>query len=144
VEFGSIGNSFLMACGAKQEPSIEEIAKVLLESPAKYYKLCGDPERYLQELRNLAVNLKQISGATIIRMKRSPMLLGMQFKPRGDKKVEDVDDDEWDATYGLKKAEEIVMVDDTNTYQAFKDILWTAPQEDLIEGESLVWPPTSC
>lgn len=124
-----------MACGAKQEPSIEEIAKVLLESPAKYYKLCGDPERYLQELRNLAVNLEQISGTTVIRMKRSPMLLGMQFKPRGDRKGEDVDDEEWDASYGLKKADEIVLVDDTNTYQAFKDVLWTAPQEDLIEGE---------
>ncbi|KAJ3533672.1 hypothetical protein NMY22_g7241 [Coprinellus aureogranulatus] len=133
VDFGSIGNSFLMACGAKQEPSIEEIARVLLESPAKYYQLCGDPERYLQELRNVAVNLKQISHTTILRMKRSPMLLGMQFKARGDRKGDDVDDEEWDASYGLKKAEDIVLVDDTTTYQAFKDVLWTAPQEDLIE-----------
>lgn len=45
VNFGNVANSFLMACGAKQEPSIEEIAKILLEDPARYYKLCGEPDR---------------------------------------------------------------------------------------------------
>ncbi|KAF5326190.1 hypothetical protein D9611_000170 [Ephemerocybe angulata] len=135
VNFGGFANSFLMACGAKQEPTIEEIAKIILESPSRYFKLCGeDAERYLQELRNLAINLKVISGTTIMRMKRSPILLAIQFKPKLNAKGEDPDDEEMDATYGLKKADEIVVVDETNTYQAFKDVLWIAPQEDLIES----------
>jgi len=89
--------------------------------------------RYLQELRNLAINMKGISSGTVTRMRRAPILLAMQFKPRGTAKGDDMDDEEWDPTYGLKKAESIVIVDDTNTYQAFKDVLWTAPQEDLME-----------
>ncbi|RXW23364.1 hypothetical protein EST38_g2483 [Candolleomyces aberdarensis] len=133
VNFGNVANSFLMACGARQEPSIEEIAKILLEDPARYYKLCGEPDRYLQELRNLAVNMKLIPSYTLMRMKRSPMLLATQYKPKLDTKGDDLDDEEWDPTYGLKRAEEIVLVDDTSAYQIFKGVLWTAPQEDLIE-----------
>ncbi|KAJ2913257.1 hypothetical protein MD484_g7175, partial [Candolleomyces efflorescens] len=133
VNFGNVANSFLMACGAKQEPSIEEIAKILLEDPARYYKLCGEPDRYLQELRNLAVNMKLIPSFTLMRMKRSPMLLATQYKPKVDTKGDDLDDEEWDPTYGLKRADEIVLVDDTSAYQAFRGVLWTAPQEDLIE-----------
>lgn len=133
VNFGVVANSFLVACGAKLEPSMEEIARMLLESPAKYYKLCGDPERYLQELRNLAINIKQLSSGTLTLMKRAPILLGMQYKSKANGKEEDVDEEDWDATYALKKAQEIVLVDDTNAYQAFKNVLWTSPQEDLIE-----------
>lgn len=94
-----------------------------------------DASRYLQELRNLAINMKLIPTFTLMRMKRSPMLLATQYKPKIDSKGDDLDDEEWDPTYGLKKADEIVLVDDTSAYQAFKGVLWTAPQEDLIEGQ---------
>lgn len=97
---------------------------------------CADhPLRYLQELRNLAVNMKLIPSFTLMRMKRSPMLLATQYKPKVDTKGDDLDDEEWDPTYGLKRADEIVLVDDTSAYQAFRGVLWTAPQEDLIEGK---------
>jgi Protein of unknown function (DUF3684) len=45
VDFGSAANSFLMACGAKQEPTIDEVAKTLLDDPRRFYELCEGPEQ---------------------------------------------------------------------------------------------------
>lgn len=46
----------------------------------------------------------------------------------------DLDEDEWDLQYDLLRADQIVVADDTNAYQIFGDALFTAPQEDLLEG----------
>jgi Protein of unknown function (DUF3684) len=50
----------------------------------------------------------------------------------------DLDEDDWDMLYDLKKAEEIIIADDTNAYQVFGDSIFTAPQEDILEGQSIV------
>ncbi|TFK25484.1 hypothetical protein FA15DRAFT_703591 [Coprinopsis marcescibilis] len=134
VDFGGAANSFLMACGARQEPSVDEIAKVLLQDPRAFYALCEGPEQYFSELRNLAVNSRMISEKTLLRMKRAPIMLAMQRKPRNHSNEKDLDDDEWDISYDLKHAYEIVVVDDTAAYQVFGDSLFTAPQEDILEG----------
>ena len=39
VDFGQQANSFLSACGAKREPSVEEIASMLLANPHQFYEL---------------------------------------------------------------------------------------------------------
>ena len=68
-------------------------------------------------------------------MKRSPVLLALQRKPRHQNKEPDNwDEDEWDIIYDLKKPSEVIIADDTHSYQAFGDSLFTAPQEDIIEG----------
>lgn len=68
-------------------------------------------------------------------MKRAPVLLGLQRKPKKQtKSTDDWDEDEWDVVYELKKPGDIIIADDTHTYQAFGDSLFTAPQEDIIEG----------
>ena len=91
---------------------------------------------FLSELRNIAVNKKAISNATMTRMKRSPVLLGSQRVHRrpGEKDLDDLDDEEWDLIYDLKKPEQITIADDTHAYQAFGTSLFTAPQEDMLEG----------
>lgn len=69
------------------------------------------------------------------RMKRSTILLGCQRKSRTQRKPdEDLDEDEWDIVYELKKPSEIIIADDTSAFQFFGDKLYTAPQEDIIEG----------
>ena len=45
-----------------------------------------------------------------------------------------MDDDEWDTEYALKMPAEVVIADDINAHQLFGDKLFTAPQEDLLEG----------
>jgi len=47
VDFGPLANNFLMACGAKQEPSVDEIAQMLLTDPFKFYDLAGGPNKYV-------------------------------------------------------------------------------------------------
>lgn len=90
------------------------------------------------ELRNLAVNAKALSSTTLLRMKRSPVLLALQRKSRRqNKETDDWDEDEWDVNYDLKKPNEIIIADDTHSYQAFGGSLFTAPQEDIIEGDNL-------
>jgi len=39
VDFGTSANSFLKACGTKGEPSVEEIALILLRDPRKFFQL---------------------------------------------------------------------------------------------------------
>ena len=70
-------------------------------------------------------------------MKRSPVLLGSQRVHRhsGEKILDDLDDEQWDLIYDLKKPEQITIADDTHAYQAFGASLFTAPQEDILEGE---------
>jgi len=43
VDFGAAGNAFLTACGAKQDPSVEELARILLEKPRAFYDLAQGP-----------------------------------------------------------------------------------------------------
>ncbi|KIM45164.1 hypothetical protein M413DRAFT_428973 [Hebeloma cylindrosporum] len=134
VDFGSAANAFLMACGTRNHPSVEEIAKILLADPRQFYQLAQGPIDFLSELRNLAVNSKSISQGTMLRMKRAPILLGLQRKPRKQMKpADDWDEEEWDIQYELKKPSEVIIADDTHAYQAFGDSLFTAPQEDIIE-----------
>lgn len=72
----------------------------------------------------------------MLRMKRAPILLGLQRKPRKQTSpTDDWDEEEWDIQYELKRPNEIVVADDTHAYRAFGDSLFTAPQEDIIEGK---------
>lgn len=45
VNFGTCGNKFLEFCGTKQQPSIEEVARILLADPGKAYKLANGREK---------------------------------------------------------------------------------------------------
>jgi len=97
---------------------------------------------FLDELRNIAVNKKNLSAVTIARMKRAPILLCSQRKAmeQSTHKItsDEFDDGEWQIGYDLKAAEQIVIADNTNTHQIFGAELFTAPQEDIIEGELLL------
>ncbi|KAH9934863.1 uncharacterized protein B0H18DRAFT_1114703 [Fomitopsis serialis] len=142
VDFGSRANQFLSACGSKQEPSVEEIAKIILDSPRKFYELAGGRDNYLNELRNIAVNHRLFSGATMTRLKRSSVLLGSRRvkKPKPAEKLKtpddlaDLEEDDWEHEYDLLPASQIVVADDPNSYQLFGNSVFTAPQEDLLEA----------
>ena len=83
--------------------------------------------------------MRLLSSGIKTLLKRSPFLLGIKRarkKKRSDVKAsEDIlDDEEWDLQYDLLRPDQIVIVDDTNAYQFFGDSLFSAPQEDIIEG----------
>ncbi|KIK92678.1 hypothetical protein PAXRUDRAFT_829728 [Paxillus rubicundulus Ve08.2h10] len=137
VDFGPVANRFLSACGSKNEPSVEEVAEILIRDPKKFYELAGGYENFLAELRNLAVNHRLIPPATLNRMRISPVLLGVcrqKATKASSEKSSGWDEDEWEDLHDLRKPRDIVIADDTNTYQLFGDSIFTAPQEDLLEG----------
>lgn len=74
-------------------------------------------------------------------MKRAPALLAARrVKKNGPSKHSqdasaDQDEDDWDFEYDLMRPDQIVIADDTNAYQLFGASIFTAPQEDLLEGE---------
>ena len=45
VDFGTRGNQFLECCGAKQKPSIEDIAQISLADPRGAYELANGREK---------------------------------------------------------------------------------------------------
>ncbi|KAH7882874.1 hypothetical protein F5I97DRAFT_1930497 [Phlebopus sp. FC_14] len=137
IDFGPVANRFLSACGSKNEPSADEVAGILIAGPKKFYELSGGYENFLVELRNLAVNIRLLSSATLARMKISPILLGVRrqksTKSTSEKLLE-WDEDGWELLHDLRKPRDIVIADDTNAYQLFGDSIFVAPQEDLLEN----------
>jgi hypothetical protein len=90
---------------------------------------------YLFELRNLAVNRRLLTKGTIIRMKRSNVLLGSRRVKRTDTKPSNEgDEDDWDLQDDLLQPNKVAIADDTNAYQLFGDRVFCAPQEDILEG----------
>jgi hypothetical protein len=45
VNFGTRGNEFLECCGTKKEPSIEDVAQILLADPRRAYELANGREK---------------------------------------------------------------------------------------------------
>lgn len=45
VDFGPKANNFLAACGVRHAPTIDEVVKILVAGPKKFYDLVGGPER---------------------------------------------------------------------------------------------------
>jgi hypothetical protein len=155
VDFGPSANSFLNTCGSKQEPSVEEVASILVADPRRFYDLAGGDEKYvaqfsttmythflssyLVELRNLAVNARLLSTGALARMKVSPILLSFRRQRKSRKesnKALDFDEDDWELHYDLRKPLDVVIADDTNAYQMFGESIYAAPQEDLVESVS--------
>jgi hypothetical protein len=78
-------------------------------------------------------------------MKKAPILLASQRKRHqttgkghAQSNSADLDEDDWDQQWDLRRADQIVIADDINGYQLFGDQIFTAPQEDLLESESLI------
>jgi hypothetical protein len=45
VDFGARANLFLGACGTKEEPSVEDIAQIIVAEPQRIYKLANGREK---------------------------------------------------------------------------------------------------
>ncbi|KAI0046331.1 hypothetical protein FA95DRAFT_1398210 [Auriscalpium vulgare] len=136
VDFGVKANSFLTACGTKSEPSVEEIVQILLADPRQFLALATSRDSYLLELRNIAINRRLLSQATVTRMKRSSFLLGSRRVKRrhvSEKAAPEAEEEDWDVEDDLLKPDRVVIADDSNAYQLFGDSLFCAPQEDVLE-----------
>ena len=46
IDFGPRAKAFLSACGTKDEPSVEEVARILLDNPQQFLQLADGREKY--------------------------------------------------------------------------------------------------
>ena len=134
VDFGEVANQFLLRCGSKHEPSISELAALLVQQPGKLFALLEIP-RYLELLRNLAESwpiLKKNKDLVKL-MRKVPFLIAYREHPSQAPKVDD-EDDRSIRTAELASASQIVIVDDNITFAQFKTSLLTAPLEETLES----------
>ncbi|OAX38949.1 hypothetical protein K503DRAFT_865778 [Rhizopogon vinicolor AM-OR11-026] len=123
VDFGSNANAFLRACGVKERPECIDILKVLLENPKMFLETAGDSEKYLAELRMIAVGHKSLPRLLVERMRKTSIYLG--FRRR--RCPEESDD------YKLCRVDDVLVADDMESCRTFGSCIFIAPQEELLE-----------
>ncbi|KAJ5873552.1 uncharacterized protein N7473_013425 [Penicillium subrubescens] len=147
VDFGPEANLFLMAAGSRREPTKNEIARMLVKEPARISAAFQSSDKYLMLLRTLAEHLSVLKKDRELfsDMKKAKFLLASRDIPpqatAQDGKVkasekdnadpeEDLDIREW----SLSAAKDIVVVDDFQSFNLFKEHIFAAPQEEALEN----------
>lgn len=136
VDFGNTANLFLLKCGAKNEPTKTELARMACGEPARLLSVLQSPEKYLSLLKSLALELPVLKKDKELfkKMKTSPWLLGSKEITQ-DRSSDSAEDEELPIRqYQLAAANEIVITDDYIAYRLFKDSLLCAPEDDTIEA----------
>ncbi|CAG8176451.1 unnamed protein product [Penicillium olsonii] len=148
VNFGQEANLFLMAVGSKREPTKVEIARILVKEPARINAAFQSSEKYLMLLRTLAENISTLKRDRdlFLEMKKARFLLASRDLPPSathhtqNEKASahdpnEEDDDGMDIRqWELASAKEIVVVDDFQSFNLFKQHIFAAPQEEALEN----------
>ncbi|POV96419.1 hypothetical protein PSHT_15145 [Puccinia striiformis] len=153
IDFGPSARPFLLACGVKNEPTVQEIAQMLIADPAKFYALAGSAEEYLQVLRNIAANVHLLGHSLRRAMQRSAFILGSRrvasLSPSSTTKTKQTfedEDEEIEAgqpfVHVLALPGDVVIIDDSHSYSQFTTVIIACPQEEVFEqlAESLGAP----
>lgn len=146
VDFGQEANLFLMAVGSKREPTKIEIARMLVKEPARISAGFQSSEKYQVLLRTLAEHLHVLKKdkELFLDMKKAKFLLASRdIPPRASDQAgkeksagseineeDDLDIREW----SLAAAKDIVVVDDFQSFNLFKEHILAAPQEETLEN----------
>ncbi|KAJ5612332.1 hypothetical protein N7510_005526 [Penicillium lagena] len=143
VDFGQEANLFLMAVGSKQEPTKTEIARMLVKEPARISAAFQSSEKYLMLLRTLAEHMSVLKKDRELfsEMKRAAFLMASRDIPSqklgGKEKSADpelLEDDLDIREWNLTAAKDIVVVDDFQSFNLFKEHILAAPQEETLEN----------
>ncbi|KAG0706644.1 hypothetical protein DFH29DRAFT_900624 [Suillus ampliporus] len=127
VDFGRSANAFLKACGVKERPECIDVLKALIKCPKTFLTMAGDHERYLTELRLIAVGHKSLPRKIHEEMRTAPIFLGYRRGKSHDGYSQEAD------MFELCKAEEVLVADDMESRRTFGDCIYIAPQEELLE-----------
>lgn len=147
VDFGQDANFFLLAIGSRREPTKVEIARMLVKEPARISATFQSSEKYLMLLKTLAENLPLLKKDKELfnEMRRAKFLLASRDIPpqstskdgkagSGEKEILDPEEDLDIREWSLSAAREIVVVDDFQSFNLFKEHILAAPQEEVLEN----------
>ncbi|KAH7073979.1 hypothetical protein BKA63DRAFT_515169 [Paraphoma chrysanthemicola] len=141
VHYGAEATNFLLMVGAKHEPSTHDLALLLSKNPARFLNTIGQ-DKYLDLLRKLseyAENLwkdKELVKALVA----SRALLGYR-DIKDDTKTSQAKEEDYDdldepimhREWSLNQVNDVVIIDNVNYLQKFRDFLIAAPQEEVLE-----------
>jgi hypothetical protein len=147
VDLGQEANFFLMAVGSKREPTKTEIARMLVKEPARICSTFQSPDKYLKLLRALSEHLSVLRKDKELfnEMRRAAFLLGSKDissdthgmasgKGANDSEDEVEDDSQSIKEWTLTAAKDVVVVDDFQSFNLFKEHVLAAPQEEVLEN----------
>ncbi|KAJ5166457.1 uncharacterized protein N7482_005238 [Penicillium canariense] len=147
VDFGRDANLFLMAVGSRREPTKTEIARMLVKEPARISAAFQSSDKYLMLLRTLAEHLTVLKKDRDLfnEMKRAKFLLASRdIPPQATaqngmarlslKEIPNADEDLDIREWSLSAAKDIVVVDDFQSFNLFKEHIFAAPQEEALEN----------
>ncbi|KAL8708735.1 MAG: hypothetical protein Q9220_006461 [cf. Caloplaca sp. 1 TL-2023] len=131
VDFGPEANMFLLRCGSKHEPSLSEIAQLLIRQPAKFLQELGMP-KYMDILVKISKDWSDFKKDKSLfdSMKQAPFLLAFKEEASNDPINIENDEDNTTKIWQLAKASGIIIIDDVINYHIFKSHLMAAPQQD--------------
>ncbi|KAF1990604.1 hypothetical protein K402DRAFT_450949 [Aulographum hederae CBS 113979] len=144
VDFGQEANSFLLRVGSKHEPSSVELARMVVETPAKILGVLRS-ENYQELLRKLASSSTALKADKSLwkSMKQAPFLLASREtggNPAATSETleefEDFayDDESTTKEYTLARAGSIVVPDSIREYVHFRSFLLIPPPDDALEA----------
>src|SRR6202012_1814704 len=144
VDFGEEANHFLILVGAKLEPSSVELARLVVNDPAKVLGAL-DFKRYIDLLKKLAGEVQTLKADKELwrSMKMKKFLLAEKFilrsKPNGklidhEDGSDFDDDDRLEKEYVLESAGRIVINDSVRDYDHFLEHLCCPPPDDVLEA----------
>jgi hypothetical protein len=147
VDFGQEANLFLMAVGSRREPTKNEIARMLVKEPARISAAFQSSDKYLMLLRTLAEHLSVLKKDRELfsDMKKAKFLLASRDIPpqttasngkvkASEKTTADMEEDLDIREWSLSAAKDIVVVDDFQSFNLFKEHIFAAPQEEALEN----------
>ncbi|KAL9104382.1 MAG: hypothetical protein Q9163_000682 [Psora crenata] len=135
VDFGTEANSFLLRVGSKHEPSVNELARRLVNEPAKLFSILGDT-RYLELLRSIAENWAALKKDKLLLkdMRVSKCLLAYKEISSNGVNNDEEEEESTVKSWQLTSANEVVVIDDIITYNLFRETLLATPMEETLEA----------
>lgn len=147
VDFGQEANLFLMAVGSKREPTKPELAQILVKEPARISSTFQSADKYLKLLRTLSESLMALKRdkGLFNEMRRAPFLLAsrdissLAHEKAAKERLIESDDEDYDEDQSIKEwtlasARDVVVVDDFQSFNLFKEHVLAAPQEEALEN----------
>ncbi|TPX56519.1 hypothetical protein PhCBS80983_g04477 [Powellomyces hirtus] len=129
VDFGVPANTFLRACGTRDEPTPLELTRSLVATPASYLDSLGH-EKYLDLIRSVATNFATLkTDLPLLKdMKTVPWLIGVGSHTPASS------DPGKESTQFVKlaRASDIYLIDDITVNQLFQPL--GAPPDELLES----------
>lgn len=143
VDFGQEANAFLLKCGSKHEPTVAEVAYMMVREPQRLYGVFNSSDKYLSVLRSIAESWTHLKKDKVLvkEMRKSPFLGSFRWRSYMNEKAGQVDAtamDEDDAggirEFVLARVDEVLVSDDYVMFLLFRGEILAAPQEDVLEG----------